>query len=88
MVVVEPSPVPAAADIGSGDSPPKPEQHAHTGQEFNLLVEGRMRFYMGELSYDLEPGDSIYFDASNPHAMRALDGKPAKFLAVVLQKGA
>ena len=64
-----------------------PEQHAHDGQEFNLLVEGRMRFYMGELTYDLNPGDSVYFDSSKNHAMRALDGKPARFLAVVMQKG-
>jgi transcriptional regulator with XRE-family HTH domain len=77
---------PAASDganEGGEDTPP--EQHAHAGQEFNLLLEGRMRFYMGELTYDLDPGDSIYFDASNPHAMRALDGKPAVFCAVVLQ---
>ena len=61
-----------------------PEQHAHPGQELNLLMEGRMRFFMGELKYDLNPGDSVYFDSSNSHAMQALDGKPARFLAVVV----
>ena len=61
-----------------------PEQHAHTGQEFNLLIEGHLQFYMGELSYQLNPGDSVYFDAGNPHAMRAMDGKPARFLALVM----
>ena len=76
MVTVEPK--------GDTDAP---EQHAHPGQEFNLMVEGRMRFFMGELSYDLEPGDSVYFNAGGAHAMRALDGKPARFLAVVMQKG-
>jgi len=64
-----------------------PEQHAHTGQEFNLLIEGHLKFYMGELTYDLNMGDSVYFDASNAHAMRALDDKPARFLAVVINKG-
>ena len=64
-----------------------PELHAHDGQEFNLLVEGCMRFYMGSLSYDLNPGDSVYFDSSKDHAMRALNGKPARFLAVVMLKG-
>ena len=76
MVTVEPR--------GDNDAP---EQHTHAGQEFNLLVEGRMRFYMGDLTYDLNPGDSIYFDSSKNHAMRALDDKPARFLAVVIQKG-
>ncbi|MCL2057415.1 MAG: XRE family transcriptional regulator [Oscillospiraceae bacterium] len=63
-----------------------PEQHSHAGQEFNLMLEGRMKLYMGDLAYELNPGDSVYFDASNAHAMRALDGKPARFLAVVMQK--
>jgi transcriptional regulator with XRE-family HTH domain len=74
MVTVEPK-----------NSSAVPEQHSHSGQEFNLMEEGRMRFYMGELSYDLNPGDSVYFDSSNAHAMQALDGKPARFLAVVMQ---
>ena len=64
-----------------------PEQHAHVGQEFNLMVEGRMRLFMGSISYDLNPGDSVYFDSAQEHAMRALDGKAARFLAVVMQKG-
>jgi transcriptional regulator with XRE-family HTH domain len=64
-----------------------PEQHSHEGQEFNLMIEGRMRLFMGSLSHDLEPGDSVYFDSSQEHAMRALDGKPARFLAVVMAKG-
>ena len=64
-----------------------PVQHSHAGQEFNLMIEGSMRFFMEELSYDLNPGDSIYFDASKPHAMKALDGKSARFLALVMQKG-
>ena len=64
----------------------RPELHAHDGHEFNLMVEGRMRFFIGELIYDLDPGDSVYFDSSRKHAMRALDEKPARFLAVVMQE--
>jgi len=32
----------------------------------------------------LNEGDSIYFDSSLPHGMKALHDKPVKFLAVVL----
>jgi transcriptional regulator with XRE-family HTH domain len=63
----------------------KPELHAHEGQEFNLLVSGHMRLFIENLVYDLNEGDSVYFDASRPHAMRALNNKPAKFLAMVMQ---
>jgi len=76
---------PFMVTVDPRDDIESPEQHSHTGQEFNLMQEGRMRVFMGELTYDLNPGDSIYFDASQKHAMRALDGKPARFLAVVMQ---
>jgi quercetin dioxygenase-like cupin family protein len=32
----------------------------------------------------LNQGDSLYFDATLPHGMKALEGKPVKFLAVIL----
>jgi len=63
-----------------------PVLHAHEGQEFNYVVEGQMTFYIGEISYELDEGDSIYFDSGIPHAMKANLGKPCKFLAVVMKK--
>lgn len=62
----------------------KPSLHSHEGQEFNWMVEGRMKFYIANTEYILEPGDSIYFNSNIPHAMQALDDAPAKFLAVVM----
>jgi transcriptional regulator with XRE-family HTH domain len=61
-----------------------PTLHAHDGQEFNWLVSGRMRFFISDKDYVLEPGDSVYFNSSIPHAMQALDNAPAQFLAVVI----
>ena len=62
----------------------KPVQHSHEGQEFNWLASGRMRFFIASSAFDLEPGDSIYFNSSIPHAMQALDDVPAQFLAIVM----
>ena len=62
----------------------KPALHSHDGQEFNWLVSGRMKFYISDKEYVLEPGDSVYFNASIPHAMQALDNTPVQFLAVVI----
>lgn len=56
----------------------------HTGQEFNLILEGRMLLQINGKDLILEEGDSIYFDSSLPHGMKALDGKRVKFIAVVL----
>ena len=61
-----------------------PTLHAHEGQEFNYMVSGRMMFYIGEMSYELGVGDSVFFDAAVPHAMKALGGEAARFLAVVI----
>lgn len=60
-----------------------PTMNRHPGQEFNYVLEGRMRIIIGGHELELGTGDSIYFDATQPHAMLALDGRPARFLAVI-----
>lgn len=62
-----------------------PVLHAHEGQEFNYILSGKARFYIGDISYELTKGDSVYFDSSNPHAMIALGDKEAHFIAVVIK---
>jgi len=62
-----------------------PERHSHDGQEFNYLVSGSMDFFIGEMVYELGEGDSVYFDSSVPHAMKAHGDVPAKFLAIVMK---
>ncbi|MEN6588277.1 MAG: XRE family transcriptional regulator [Proteiniphilum sp.] len=68
---------------------PKPMEtdfyrNIHAGQEFNMVLEGRMMLTINEKNLILNEGDSIYFDSSLPHGMKALDDKPVKFLAVIL----
>ena len=82
IVTVEPKP--------EGTAVPKPEGTAvyfntHEGQEFNLVIEGRLLLNINGKELILNPGDSLYFDSSKPHGMLALDGKTVKFLAVVMQ---
>ena len=59
--------------------------HSHGGQEFNYMVSGRMEFYLEDKVYELDEGDSVYFDSGIPHAMKAVGDGPAKFLAVVIK---
>lgn len=58
--------------------------NTHPGQEFNLILEGRVMLQIGNNDLILETGDSIYFDANRPHGMKALDGRPVKFLAIII----
>ena len=62
-----------------------PVMHDHDGQEFNFLLKGKMRFYIGDISYELSKGDSVYFDASVPHAEQAIGDDETKFIAVVIK---
>lgn len=77
------------ADIFMVTVEPKSEttpihQSRHSGQEFNLIIEGRMLFQFNGKDIILEEGDSIYFDSHLPHGMKALDNKKVRFLAVIL----
>ena len=59
-------------------------QNSHQGQEFNLILEGSMIFSLKGKELLLNEGDSIYFDSSLPHGMKALDNKIVRFLAVII----
>ena len=72
IVTVEPK----AADT------PK-EMNSHSGQEFNMVLEGTMELTIGQKVLTLNEGDSIYFDATQPHGMRTLSDKPVRFLAII-----
>lgn len=56
----------------------------HEGQEFNLVLEGKMQLQINGKNLVLDEGDSIYFDSKLPHGMKALDNKKVKFITVIL----
>ncbi|QIA08690.1 helix-turn-helix domain-containing protein [Draconibacterium halophilum] len=58
--------------------------NSHSGQEMNYVLQGKMLLSVGGHELILNEGDSLYFDATLPHGMKALDGKTVKFLAVIL----
>ncbi len=62
-----------------------PVMHGHEGQEFNYVLSGKMKLYIGDISYELSKGDSIYFDGSIPHAEVAMGEKQTEFIAVVIK---
>jgi transcriptional regulator with XRE-family HTH domain len=54
----------------------------HSGQEFNFVVEGRIKITVGKIEYTLAAGDSIYFDARLPHGQCAVEGS-AQFITII-----
>ncbi|GAB4555221.1 MAG: cupin domain-containing protein [Geothermobacteraceae bacterium] len=66
----------AGCDSGAGGM-------VHTGEEFALVVRGRMEFVIENDSYVLEEGDSIVFKASLPHRWKNLNDGQTLVLWVV-----
>ncbi len=56
----------------------------HSGQEFDLVLSGRLKVQVGNHTEILDEGDSIYYNSSTPHGMIAVDGKDCIFCAVVM----
>lgn len=55
---------------------------SHSGQEFNYVLEGTVKVVIGNREFELNKGDSIYFDPIVPHAQLSVT-KQAKFLTVL-----
>ena len=58
--------------------------NSHPGQEYNIVLKGRMLLQINNKELILEEGDSIYFNSELPHGMKALDGEKVSFLAIIL----
>ena len=59
-------------------------QVTHGGQEFDLVLEGRLRVKIGTHTEELGPGDSVFYNSSTPHGMIAVGGADCVFCAVIL----
>ncbi|MBQ9544571.1 MAG: cupin domain-containing protein, partial [Clostridia bacterium] len=56
----------------------------HSGQEFDLVLQGSLKVQVGGHTEILREGDSILYNSSTPHGMIAVDGKDCVFCAVVI----
>ena len=70
---------------------PKPDDEplhmaAHSGHEFHYVLSGNVRVAIGKYGANLSEGDSIYFDSTYPHGLKATGGKPATLLVMITGK--
>jgi transcriptional regulator with XRE-family HTH domain len=56
----------------------------HDGREYALILSGTLTANIGFESYDLEPGDSIAFDAATPHEYLNKTGEVVRAISVVV----
>lgn len=57
----------------------------HTGQEFNLVLEGTVIVNWDNKEFELNAGDSIYFNPAHPHGQRCGGDVPAKFVTIIAE---
>lgn len=61
------------------------QSHRHDGIELIYVIEGKLGVTMDDHEDVLERGDSMYFDAAEPHSYRRVGAKPCA--AVVVTTG-
>ena len=57
----------------------------HTGQEFNMVLEGTVVVCIGDKEFTLTAGDSIYFNPTIPHGQRCGGEEKARFITVIAE---
>ena len=56
---------------------------AHEGEECALVLKGRVVMTVGDVDYELNEGDSIYYDSGLPHKARAAGDEPAEIVSAI-----
>ncbi len=74
---LEPFVVTVSRSGGSG------ETVQHPGQEFVHCLTGRVEYLVAGDSFFLDPGDSLLFDATQPHSFRNAGNEDAKIVLVL-----
>lgn len=59
-------------------------EFSHNGEEFIYILEGEMRYKVGNVEYTLKPGDSLYFDSIEKHSLMAITDE-VKYVAMFTQ---
>jgi transcriptional regulator with XRE-family HTH domain len=62
---------------------PADEFRSHPGEEFAYVLEGTVRFSIGDGVYDLSPGDSVHFKSTVRHRMENPGDRPALYYCVL-----
>jgi transcriptional regulator with XRE-family HTH domain len=60
----------------------KSDPITHPGEEFIHCLEGEVEYYVGVRTFHLRRGDSMLFEASQPHAYHNPSNRPATILRI------
>lgn len=55
----------------------------HPGVEFIYILEGEVAYRYANKTYQMKPGDSLFFDGDAPHGPEALTRCPIRLLSII-----
>ena len=64
----------------------RPGQRVHPGYDWFVVLEGRVRLWLGDREIDVDTGEAAEFSTMTPHAFSAL-GAPAELIMVFDREG-
>jgi len=56
------------------------ETVTHEGEEWGMVLRGRLKVWVGEEIHFLDPGDSIWFPSTIPHRMENVAQEPTEYI--------
>ena len=56
----------------------------HAGMELIYMLTGRVAYRHGDQVYDMEPGDTLFFDATARHGPETLPKLPSTYLSIII----
>ena len=62
-----------------------PDPMSHPGEELVVILEGGMRFVVGDQPFDLAEGDSLHFRTTLPHSWANPSDKPARAIWLAIR---
>ncbi len=68
------------------ESCPENSFFRHGGKEYAYILEGRLGLQIGFDRYELGPGDSVSFEAHNPHRLWAIGDEPVTAIWVIINR--
>jgi len=74
---------PLLVTLDPSDAPA--ELVSHSGQEFNMVLEGHVAVVFDDKEFVLGPGDTIYFNPTHLHGQRCVGDVKARFLTVIAE---
>jgi transcriptional regulator with XRE-family HTH domain len=77
----------AIYEVG-GASTPDESLMRHHGREYGYVVSGKMGIQLGFELFELNPGDSIAFDSTEPHRLFNMGDEPVHAIWFVVGRGA